>query len=147
MPINDFGSVGASGHSWGYDVNSYFALEPSYGTPGQFKALVDSVHARGMAVIVDVVFNHLNDTGPLWQMQPDAGQNPYFKLNNDFRPNEDALFFFRDMDHWTAQTQELIYAVLKMWIDEYRVDGFRYDFTQGIGWSVNEPDKGILGWA
>lgn len=147
MPINDFGNVGESGHSWGYDLNHYFALEPSYGTPRDFKALVDSAHARGMAVIVDVVFNHLNDTSPLWEMLPDAGPNPYFKEMNDLRPNEDQLFFFRDMDHWTDETQEIVYESLKMWIDEYRVDGFRYDFTQGIGWNVNEPDKGILGWA
>ncbi|NIR47172.1 T9SS type A sorting domain-containing protein, partial [candidate division KSB1 bacterium] len=45
------------------------------------------------------------------------------------------------------ETQELVFEVLKMWIEEYRVDGFRYDFTQGIGWDINEPDKGILGWA
>lgn len=146
MPVNDFGTLGKSGHSWGYDLNSYFALEPSYGTPAEFKALVDSAHARGIAVILDVVFNHLNDTGSLWQMLPNAVPNPYFKENNDFRPNEDALFFFRDMDHWNAETQELIYAVLKMWIDEYRIDGFRYDFTQGIGWDVDQPGKGILGW-
>ena len=34
-----------------------------------------------------------------------------------------------------------------MWIEEYRIDGFRYDFTQGIGWSVNDPQYGILGWS
>lgn len=147
MPVNDFGNVGASGHSWGYDLNTYFALEPSYGTPRDFKMLVDSAHARGMAVIVDVVFNHLNDTSPLWQMLPEAGPNPYFKENGDLRPNEDQLFFFRDMDHWTDETQEIVYESLKMWIDEYRVDGFRYDFTQGIGWNINQPQRGILGWA
>lgn len=147
MPINDFGSVGASGHSWGYDLNSYFALEPTYGTPREFKALVDSAHARGIAVIVDVVFNHLNDTGPLWQMLPDEGPNPYFKPQSLLRPNEDQLFFFKDMDHWAAETQEIVYESLKMWIDDYRVDGFRYDFTQGIGWNINEPTKGILGWS
>lgn len=147
MPVNDFGLVGKSGHSWGYDINSYFALEPAYGTPRDFKVLVDSAHARGIAVIVDVVFNHLNDTAPLWQMWPDVNSSPYFKDPSDLRPNEDPLFFFQDMDHWTDETQELVYEVLKMWIDEYRVDGFRYDFTQGVGWSVNEPDRGILGWA
>lgn len=147
MPVNDFGNVGASGHSWGYDINHYFALEPSYGTPRDFKVLVDSAHARGIAVIVDVVFNHMNDTGQLWQMLPDAGPNPYFKPQSVLRPNEDALFFFRDLDHWTDETQEIVFESLKMWIDEYRVDGFRYDFTQGIGWNMNQPDRGILGWA
>ena len=147
MPINDYGLVGRSGHSWGYDLNSYFALEPAYGTPRDFKVLVDSAHARGIAIIVDVVFNHINDTGPLWQMQPNEATSPYFKLCNDLRFNEDQLCFFKDMDHWTPETQELIYTALKMWLDEYRVDGFRYDYTQGIGWYTAEPTLGILGWA
>ncbi|MCB0281273.1 MAG: T9SS type A sorting domain-containing protein [Calditrichae bacterium] len=147
MPVMDFGSVGTSGFSWGYDLNSYFALEPSYGTPYDFKALVDSAHTHGIAVLLDVVYNHLNDPGPLWMMQPDFSKNPYFKSNDDLRYNEDQLFFFKDLDHWTDETQEIVYKSLKMWIDEYRIDGFRYDFTQGIGWDLEEPDYGILGWA
>ena len=147
MPINDYGNMGKSGFSWGYDISSHFALEPAYGTPAQFKELVDSAHARGIAIILDVVFNHLNDPGPLWQMMPNDTLNPYFKPQSVLRPNEDALFFFKDMDHWSAETQEYIYQVLKMWIDSYRVDGFRYDFTQGIGWDSNAPDKGISGWS
>ncbi|MGA9117604.1 MAG: alpha-amylase family glycosyl hydrolase [Bacteroidota bacterium] len=147
MPINDFGLVGPSGHSWGYDHNSHFALEPSYGSPRDFKVFVDSAHARGIAVIVDMVLNHLNDTGPLWKMQPDVGANPYFKAFNDLRYNEDYFELFRDMDHWTDETQEYVTEALKMWIDQYRVDGYRYDLTQGIGWNVNEPTRGVLGWA
>jgi 1,4-alpha-glucan branching enzyme len=147
MPINDYGLIGRSGFSWGYDVSHHFALEPGYGTPRDFKVLVDSAHARGIAIVLDVVFNHLNDPGPLWQMQPSEATSPYFKLCTERRFNEDDLCFFRDMDHWTPETQEYILEVLKMWIDVYRVDGFRYDYTQGIGWNVNEPTKGILGWA
>ena len=147
MPVNDYGSVGQSGFSWGYDVNSYFALEPGYGTPRDFKELVDSAHALGIAIIADVVFNHLNDTSPLWQMLPDEIANPYFKPGTQQCYNEDGLLFFKDMDHCSAETQELVYEVLKMWIDEYRVDGFRYDYTQGIGWNPATPTTGILGWA
>lgn len=147
MPITDYQQIGLSGFSWGYDLSSQFAIEPAYGTPAMFKAFVDSAHAHGIAVILDAVFNHLNDPGPLWQMQPDEATNPYFKLVGDVRPNEDGLAFFRDMDHWTPETQELVLAALKMWIDEYRVDGFRYDYTQGIGWSLADTTKGILGWA
>ena len=147
LPINDYGLIGRSGFSWGYDISHHFALEPAYGTPRDFKVLVDSAHARGIAVIVDVVYNHINDPGPLWQMQPDVATSPYVKLCTDLRFNEDQLCFFRDMDHWTDETQEYVYNSLKMWIDEYRVDGFRYDYTQGVGWNINEPTKGILGWA
>jgi len=146
MPINDYGLIGQSGFSWGYDITHHFALEPGYGTPRDFKVLVDSAHARGIAIIIDAVFNHLNDPGPLWQMQPDTS-SPYFKLCSDLRFNEDQLCFFRDMDHWTPETQEYTYEVLKMWIDEYKVDGFRYDYTQGIGWQTSSPTVGILGWA
>ncbi len=147
MPVNDYGSVGKSGFSWGYDLNSYFAIEPAYGTPLDLKKLIDEAHKNGIAVILDVVYNHQNDTGPLWQMLPDEAANPYFKLNSDLRYNEDNLAFFKDMDHWTSETQELIFENLKMWIDEYKVDGFRYDYTQGIGWNKDEPTKGILGWS
>ena len=146
MPVNDYGLVGLSGHSWGYDLNSFFALEPAYGTPAEFKALIDSAHSHGIAVILDVVFNHLNDTGPLWQMQPNESVNPYFKLCSDKRPNEDDLCFFRDLDHFTPETQELVLATLRMWVEQYKIDGFRYDYTQGIGWDLGQPAFGILGW-
>lgn len=146
MPINDFGLVGISGFSWGYDINHHFALEPSYGTPRQFKQFVDAAHARGIAVIVDVVFNHLNETGPLWEMLPSESSNPYFKPAGTWRYNEDQLIFFKDLDHWSDYTQEYVYQSLKMFLDEYKVDGFRFDYTQGIGWSISEPTKGILGW-
>lgn len=146
MPVNDYGIVGKSGHSWGYDLNHYFALEPGYGTPLELKQLIDEAHKLGIAVILDLVYNHQNDTGPLWQMLPDEAVNPYFKLNSDMRYNEDGLAFFKDMDHWTPETQELILENLKMWIEDYRIDGFRYDYTQGIGWNTAEPTKGVLGW-
>src|ERR1051326_494553 len=147
MPITDYGNIGASGFSWGYDLSSYLSIEPGYGTPADLKALVDSAHGRGIAMILDVVYNHLNDPSPLWQMQPDEAANPYFKLCTDQRPNEDGLCYFRDVDHWAPETQELVYTALKMWIDDYKVDGFRYDYTQGIGWSRYDTTHGVLGWA
>ncbi|MDA0986830.1 MAG: alpha-amylase family glycosyl hydrolase [Bacteroidetes bacterium] len=146
MPINDFSNLGKSGFSWGYDISSYFALEPQYGTPKDFKMFVDSAHSHGISIIIDAVYNHLTDASALWRMQPNGESNPYFKLKTDLRYNEDQLFFFEDLDHWNDETQELVYASIKMWIDDYKVDGFRYDFTQGIGWNINEPTKGILGW-
>lgn len=146
MPVTDYGNLGPSGFSWGYDVSSYFALEPAYGSARDLKAFVDSAHARGMAVILDLVFNHLNDPSPLWQMAPNVEVNPYFK-NPGGAYNEDGLVFFKDVDHWTPETQEHVYESIKMWIDEFRIDGFRYDYTQGIGWNIGDTTKGILGWA
>ncbi len=147
MPITDYEGIGLSGFSWGYDLSSEFAIEPAYGTPAMFKALVDSAHAHGIAIILDVVYGNLNDPGALWQMQPDEVANPYFKLASDLRPNEDGMTYFHDMDHWTPETQELVLTAQRMWIDEYKVDGFRYDYTQGIGWSATDTVNGILGWS
>jgi 1,4-alpha-glucan branching enzyme len=147
MPVTDYSSLGKSGFSWGYDISSYLSLEPGYGTPADFKALVDSAHGRGISVIMDVVYNHLTEASALWQMLPDEVANPYFKYCTDLRYNEDQLCFFKDMDHWTNETQELVYTALKMWIDVYHIDGFRYDYTQGIGWNIADTTKGILGWA
>jgi len=148
MPVMDFGGIGKSGFSWGYDVNSVFALEPSYGNPADLKRFVDSAHARGIAVVLDVVYNHLTGSSPLWQMLPDVVASPYFKANDDLRYNEDGPNpFFNDLDHWTDETQELVSTALKMWVDQYHIDGFRYDYTQGIGWDVSQPTKGVLGWS
>lgn len=146
MPVTDYSGIGKSGFSWGYDVNSWLSLEPGYGTPADFKALVDSAHGRGIAVILDVVYNHLNETSALWEMFPDEVANPYFKYCNDLRYNEDQLCYFKDIDHWALETQEIVYTSLKMWIDVYHVDGFRYDYTQGIGWNIDDTTKGIFGW-
>ncbi len=152
MPVTDFGNIGPSGFSWGYDVNSYFALEPTFGTPRDFKEFVDSAHGRGIAVIMDMVLNHLNETSALWQMLPDEAQNPYFKSCSEIKPNEDGLCFFKDMDYWTPigsinYSEELAQTALKMWVDSYHIDGFRYDYTQGIGWNKNDTSKGVLGFA
>jgi 1,4-alpha-glucan branching enzyme len=146
MPVTDFDVLGVSGFSWGYDVSSYFALEPSYGTPAEFKALVDSAHSHGIAVILDMVFNHLTESSALWQVLPKEYDNPYFKFCSDLRYNEDQLCFFRDLDHFRPETQELVRSALTMWVEEYKVDGFRYDYTQGIGWDVAQPDLGVIGW-
>lgn len=146
MPINDYGLVGAAGFSWGYDLNTDLALEPEYGTPRDFKTLVDSAHARGIAIVVDVVFNHLNDTGPLWQISPSLSTNPYFHTPGT-NYNEVGSSLFKDLNHWATETQEYCYAALKQWVDVYHVDGFRYDFTHGIGWLASNPNVGILGWA
>ncbi len=146
MPVTDYGTLGASGFSWGYDISSFRAIEPGYGTARDLKQLIDAAHQRGMSVILDIVLNHLNDPSPLWQLAPDVAVNPYFK-NPGGAYNEDGLVFFRDVDHWTIETQEHVYDALKMWIDEFRIDGFRYDYTQGIGWNIADTTKGILGWA
>jgi 1,4-alpha-glucan branching enzyme len=146
MPVFDYGLLGRSGHGWGYDPSSYFALDPAYGTPADFKSLIDSAHQRNIAVIMDVVYNHMNDPGALWQMLPDETKNPYFKAHSLHRMNEQDDGLMRDLDHWSDCVQELVYTSMKMFIDQYHIDGFRLDYTTRIGWNKDEPTKGFIGW-
>jgi len=146
MPVFDYGLLGKSGHGWGYDPSSYFALEPAYGTPEDFKTFIDAAHQRNIAVIMDVVYNHMNDPGALWQMLPDETKNPYFKPHSTRRMNEQDDGLMRDLDHWSDYVQELVYSSMKMFIEEYRIDGFRLDYTTRMGWNKDEPTKGFIGW-
>jgi 1,4-alpha-glucan branching enzyme len=146
MPVFDYGLLGKSGHGWGYDPSSYFALEPTYGTPTDFKSLIDAAHQRNIAVIMDVVYNHMNDPSALWQMLPDETKNPYFKPHGTRRTNEQDDGLMRDLDHWSDYVQELVYTSMKMFIDQYHIDGFRLDYTTRIGWSMYDSTKGFIGW-
>jgi 1,4-alpha-glucan branching enzyme len=144
MPIMEF----PGSRSWGYNTRHYAAVESTYGSPRDFKRLVDEAHLRGIAIILDIVWNHVDGIGPLWRIQPNYSLNPYLKTVNEVRPNETILSFGgRDLDHFTVETQRYVNEVHRIWVEEYRVDGFRFDFTRGIGWTTGQPQFGILGWS
>ena len=143
LPVTDFPGT----HSWGYDPNLISALESNYGTPEDFKMLVDQAHLRGIAVIMDIVWNHIRSSSPIWQIQPNYDLNPYIKLYNELNPNEtEGSWGMLDWDHFNARTVEYINQVNKIWLDEYKVDGFRYDATRMIGWNLSQPEYGIPAW-
>ena len=143
LPITDFPGT----HSWGYDPHLISAVESSYGTPEEFKELVDQAHLRGIAVIMDIVWNHIRSSSPIWQIQPNYELNPYIKLHNELNPNEtEGSWGMLDWDHFNLQTVEYINQVNNIWLDEYRVDGFRYDATRMIGWNLNQPEYAIPAW-
>ena len=143
LPITDFPGT----HSWGYDPHLISAVESNYGTPEEFKKLVDQAHLRGIAVIMDIVWNHIRSSSPIWQIQPNYELNPYIKLHNELNPNEtEGSWGMLDWDHFNLQTVEYINQVNNIWLDEYRVDGFRYDATRMIGWNLNQPEYAIPAW-
>lgn len=144
MPVMEF----PTWRYWGYLTSHHGAVEDVYGTPWQFKQFIDEAHTRGIAIILDIVFNQFVDTSPLWQIQPNINLNPYFKAGNDLRPNERAESFGGvDFDHFTPETQAYIKEIIRGWVEEYRIDGFRFDYTRGIGWDSTQPQFGILGWS
>jgi len=143
LPITDFPGT----HSWGYDPNLMSAVESRYGTPEDLKGLVDEAHSMGMAVIMDVVWNHIRSSSPIWEIQPNYNLNPYIKQHDQLNPNEtEGSWGMLDWDHFNPKTIEYINSVNKIWIDEYKIDGFRFDATRMIGWQMSQPQYGILGW-
>jgi glycosidase len=139
MPVNEF----EGNSSWGYNPAMYFAVDKYYGPADDLKELVDSCHSRGIAVIMDIVLNHAYGSNPLVRMywnsttnQP-ASNNPWF---NVVSPNP-VFSWGYDFNHQSSDTKAFVDSVCHYWIDEFRVDGFRFDFTKGF---TNTPGDG---WA
>ena len=95
---------------------------------------------------MDIVWNHIRPTSPIWQIQPDYNLNPYIKVHTELNPNEtEGSWGMLEWDHFNIHTMNYINQVNQIWIDEYRIDGFRFDATQMIGWDMNQPEYGLIG--
>jgi maltooligosyltrehalose trehalohydrolase len=129
MPIADF--PGAFG--WGYDGVDLWAPTRLYGTPDDFRGFIDSAHAAGLAVILDVVYNHLGPDGNYLKQFSDS----YF---TDRYPNDwGQAINFDGQD--ASPVREFFRENAAYWIDEYHLDGLRLDATQSI---VDLSDHHIL---
>jgi len=142
MPNSEF----EGNSSWGYNPNYYFAPDKYYGPKDDFKAFVDECHARGIAVFMDLVLNHSYGTNAMalmyWngQLNRPASNNPWFNEQSNFT-NPDAQWG-NDFNHESLYTQQLVDSINSYWINEYHVDGFRFDFTKGFGNNIkgsNDP--------
>ena len=120
MPVADFPGQ----RNWGYDGVMLFAPARVYGSPDDLRALVDAAHARGIAVILDVVFNHL---GPHGNRLRDFSRH-YFDSKRQ-TPWGDAFHF--DGPN-SGPVRALFCQNLRYWVDEFHVDGFRLDATHAI---------------
>lgn len=130
MPVTEFdGNL-----SWGYNPAMYFAVDKYYGPSDTFKELIDSCHSKGIAVIMDMVLNHAYGNNPLVRMyfnsstSKPASDNPWFNVES---PNPYISFGY-DFNHESSATKAFVDSVCHYWIDEFRVDGFRFDFTKGF---------------
>ena len=129
MPIQEFDG----NDSWGYNPCSYFALDKAYGTRNMYKQFIDGCHARGMAVIVDVVYNQATGAHPYAKLYWDsknnktASDNPWFNVD---APHPYSVF--HDWNHEYQPFREHVKESLKYLMEEYHVDGFRFDLTKGF---------------
>jgi maltooligosyltrehalose trehalohydrolase len=129
MPIADFpGRFG-----WGYDGVNLFAPSRLYGSPDEFRHFVDEAHAHGLAVLLDVVYNHLG---------PDGNYLPQYTdtlFNHSHRTDwGEPINFYRE---GSRGVRELFLANARYWIDEFHLDGLRLDATQNI---YDESEDHIL---
>ncbi len=144
LPIFDF----PGDHSWGYDPNLISSVESNYGTPLDLKKLVDEAHKRGIAVILDIIWNHIRPTSPLWKIQPDYNLNPYIKIETHLNPNEaQGSWGMLDLDHFNSKMVDYINMVNNIWVEEYKIDGFRFDAMAMIGWDLDQQEYGIPAWS
>jgi len=130
MPVSEF----EGNNSWGYNPSFYFAVDKYYGTKNEYKAFVDECHRRGIAVIMDMVLNHSYGLSPFVQLYWDsannrpAANNPWYNVTS---PNTLYNWGY-DFNHESAQTKLLVDSINSYWLNEYKVDGFRFDFTKGF---------------
>lgn len=137
MPVNEF----EGNESWGYNPSFHFAVDKYYGPKNDLKIFIDSAHANGMAVIMDIVLNHAYGQSPLVRLYWDAFNsrpafdNPWF---NTVSPNP-VFSFGYDFNHESQATKDFVDRVNRYWLEEYKFDGFRFDFTKGF---TNTPGDG-----
>lgn len=137
MPIMEFNG----NESWGYNPTFMFAPDKYYGTKNKFKELVDKCHQNGIAVILDIAMNHQDIPNPYVMMDFDfangkpQADNKWFNVD----PTHPFNVFF-DMNHESAYTQKYLDTVNHYWLNEYRVDGFRFDLSKGFTQTHNPGD-------
>ncbi|WP_282039701.1 alpha-amylase family glycosyl hydrolase [Saccharicrinis aurantiacus] len=131
MPFNEF----EGNDSWGYNPSFYFATDKAYGTANDYKAFIDACHENGISVIMDHVLNHSFGQSPFARMylndenKPSAN-NPWY--NTEHNMAEPAAQWGYDFNHESVDTKELVDSICSYWISEFKIDGYRFDFTKGF---------------
>ena len=142
MPVMEF----EGNESWGYNTSFHMALDKFYGTENKLKELIDLCHQNGIAVILDVALNHAFGRNPMvrmWMNDPDndgwgepSSENPYF--------NEVATHSYSvgsDFDHSNDNTKNYVKRVIEHWVDDFKIDGLRWDLTKGFTQNCTASDE------
>lgn len=142
MPIMEY----EGNESWGYNTSFHTALDKFYGTENKLKEFVDLCHQNGIAVILDIALNHAFGRNPMvrmWMKDPDGDgwgepnvDNPYF---NEFAKHTYGVG--SDFNHSSAYTKTYVKKVIKHWIQDFKIDGFRWDLTKGFTQNCNGSDE------
>ena len=153
MPVMEF----EGNMSWGYNTVYHLAPDKRYGSPAKLKEFIDLCHQNGIAVIIDIALNHVFGRSPLermWMLDTDGDgwanstgsrvttENPYI--------NQDAKHAYgvgSDINHFLTtgpganMTKTYVSRSIQTWIQDYKIDGFRWDLTKGFTNSCSSGDE------
>ncbi len=155
LPVHHFVSephllkAGLTNH-WGYNTLGYFAPHAGFSASGsrgeqvrEFKAMVRSLHAAGIEVLLDVVYNHTaegDETGPTLAFR--GIDNPsYYRLEQDRSRYRDYTGCGNTLDARNPHVLQLLMDSLRYWVTEMHVDGFRFDLASALARSFHDVDK------
>ena len=110
--------------SFGYQVSNFFALSSRFGTPDEFKRLVDDAHSKGIAVVMDIVHSHSVDNEAEGLSNFDGREDLYFYRGDQGRH---PAWGSRCFDYGKDETKYFLLSNVKYWMEEYHLDGFRFD--------------------
>jgi 1,4-alpha-glucan branching enzyme len=144
MPFNEF----EGNNSWGYNPSFYFAPDKYYGPENTLKAFIDKCHQNGIAVIMDIVLNHSFGSSPMVQLywnsatNTPARNNPWYDSVTTHPYNVGFQF-----NHDVPATRYFVSRVVNHWLNDYKIDGFRFDLSKGFTQTitVNQPDP-VTAW-
>lgn len=142
LPVMEF----EGNESWGYNTSFHMALDKFYGPSDKLKEFIDLCHQNGIAVILDVALNHAFGRNPMvrmWMNDADGDgwgspsiENPYFNTVAKHTYNVGE-----DFNHQQLRTQNYVKRVVKHWIEEFKIDGFRWDLTKGFTQNCTASDE------
>ncbi len=142
MPIKEY----PGDYSWGYNPRHFFATETSYGETADLKKLIDECHGKGIRVFMDGIFNHSESSSPLTQIDHDYWYHHEPRdPDNNWGPEFNYEKYDENLDTYPAR--KFIGDTIRFWIQEYHIDGIRYDAARQIAnydfmhWIVDEAKK------
>ena len=147
MPVMEF----EGNESWGYNTAFHLALDKFYGPENKLKELIDLCHQNGIAVILDVALNHAFGRNPMermWMNDPDgdgfgapSSENPYFNMTATH-----SYSVGNDFNHQQPRTKTYVKRVIEHWVNEFHIDGFRWDLTKGFTQNCTGSDACTNGY-
>ncbi|MCZ8198123.1 MAG: alpha-amylase family glycosyl hydrolase [Flavobacterium sp.] len=141
MPVMEF----EGNESWGYNTAFHLANDKAYGPAEKLKEFIDLCHQNGIAVILDVALNHAFGRNPMnrmWMSDADgdgwggpSSDSPYFNMIATHSYSVGS-----DFNHQQQRTKNYVKRTVKHWIEEYKIDGFRWDLTKGFTQNCQSGD-------